>query len=247
MIHLTSLKNPIVQRAVRIRTDKAFRLSEQLALVVGDHLVKELLNTPLVKTVFTLAPYQNLAAKETFFVSDEVFKKIAGVDCHDQLAALVHTPPFVPLPLASLKAKKILVFDRLQDPGNVGTLLRSMEAFGFDLAFFLDESVDPFNEKVIRASMGASFRVPLARGDLATLLDSGIPLIGADMDGMSIDQFAPPKKFALVLGHEGQGLSKELKKRAQMVKISMCAPVESLNVAQAGAILLYFLGNTRGL
>ncbi|MFZ4773414.1 MAG: TrmH family RNA methyltransferase [Chlamydiia bacterium] len=242
MIHLTSLKNPIVQRAQRIRTDKAFRHAEGLCLVLGDHLVKEISQTTPIDTLFTLVPYQNPPAKETFFVNGEIFEKIVGVSCHDKLAALVEIPPFSPL-----QGERILVFDRLQDPGNLGTLIRTMEAFGFDQAYFLDETVDPFNEKVIRASMGAVFRVRLAKGNLDTLLKYNISLIGADMGGTSISHFEISTPFALVLGHEGQGLSKELKKNVKTVKIPMLPPVESLNVAQAGAILLYFLGKTRGL
>jgi tRNA G18 (ribose-2'-O)-methylase SpoU len=67
------------------------------------------------------------------------------------------------------------------------------------------------------------------------------------MEGVSLEQFVPPKEFALVLGHEGQGIHPQIKNKSTMVKIPMLYPTESLNVAQAGAILLYFLGKSRGL
>jgi TrmH family RNA methyltransferase len=125
--------------------------------------------------------------------------------------------------------------------------MRSMEAFGFDQAFFIEPSVDPFNEKTIRSSMGAVFRLDIKFGTVDQLLEEKLPLIGADMEGVSLEQFVPPKEFALVLGHEGQGIHPQIKNKSTMVKIPMLYPTESLNVAQAGAILLYFLGKSRGL
>jgi TrmH family RNA methyltransferase len=242
MMHLKSLKNPIIQKALRIRTDKSFRQSEGLCLVFGDHLLQELSQTHPIEVLFSTDPYQNLPAKETFFISKEIFEKILGVSSHDRWIALLPIPP-----LSLAKGTRVLIFDRLQDPGNVGTLLRSMEAFGFDLAFFLDSCVDPFNEKVIRASMGAVFRVPLRKGSLEDLLDLNLTLLGADMDGDPIERFFPKEPFGLILGHEGQGLQEKIKKLVKKVKIPMLPPTESLNVSQAGAILLYFLGKSRGL
>lgn len=95
--------------------------------------------------------------------------------------------------------------------------------------------------------MGAVFRVPIRMGSPKELLEENIPLIGADMEGVSIETFSPPASFALILGHEGQGIDPLLKKHSTQVKIPMLSTTESLNVAQAGAILLYFLGKTRGL
>ena len=241
-MHLTSLKNSIVQKALRLRIDKTFRYTEGLCLVFKDHLLEELAQSHPIEVLFTLDPYQNPHAKETFFVTKEILEKITGLASQDKWAALVKIPPF-----SAKKGGKILVFDRLQDPGNVGTLMRSMEAFGFDQAFFLDSSVDPFNEKTIRSSMGAVFRVPIRMGSPKELLEENIPLIGADMEGVSIETFPSPASFALILGHEGQGIDPLLKKHSTQVKIPMLSTTESLNVAQAGAILLYFLGKTRGL
>lgn len=241
-MHLTSLKNPVVQKALRLRIDKTFRYTEGLCLIFKDHLIKEIAQSHPIEVLFTLDPYQNPQAKETFFVTKEILEKITGLSSQDNWAALVKIPPFT-----TKKGERILVFDRLQDPGNVGTLLRSMEAFGFDQALFLDTSVDPFNEKTIRSSMGAVFRVSLRKGSVEELLEEKIPLIGADMGGVSIEFLSPPPSFGLILGNEGQGIHPLLKKHSLKVKIPMLSSTESLNVAQAGAILLYFLGKTRGL
>jgi TrmH family RNA methyltransferase len=242
MMHLSSLKNPIVQKALRLRVDKTFRHSEGLCLVFKDHLIEEIAQSHPIEVLFTLDPYQNPHAKETFFVTKEILEKITGVYSNEKRAAILKIPP-----LSTKKGARILVFDRLQDPGNVGTLMRSMEAFGFDQAFFIEPSVDPFNEKTIRSSMGAVFRLDIKFGTVDQLLEEKLPLIGADMEGVSLEQFVPPKEFALVLGHEGQGIHPQIKNKSTMVKIPMLYPTESLNVAQAGAILLYFLGKSRGL
>jgi TrmH family RNA methyltransferase len=242
MIHLTSVKNSIVQKALKLRKESSFRQKLGLCVVFKDHLIQEISRHVPIETLFTLDPYQKIPAKETFLINQEIFEKIAGVSSSDQMIALCPIPPFI-----APKKGRILVLDRLQDPGNVGTLIRSMEAFGFNSVFFLDEGVDPFNEKVIRSSMGAVFRIPMFQGDIEALKSLDILLIGADMGGQSVEHFTPPPNFALILGHEGQGLQKNLKPIIQTVKIPMMPPTESLNVAQAGAIFLYFLGRSRGL
>lgn len=211
-------------------------------MVFKDHLIEEISRHVPIDTLFTLDPYQKIPAKETFLINQEIFERITGVSSSDRMIALCAIPPFI-----APKKGRILVLDRLQDPGNVGTLLRSMEAFGFDSLFFLDQGVDPFNEKVIRSSMGAVFRIPMFIGSLKELQALEIPLIGADMEGICIEDFIPPSTFALILGNEGQGIQKNLKSIIQTVKIPMMPPTESLNVAQAGAIFLYFLGRSRGL
>lgn len=242
MIHLTSVKNPIVQKALKLKKQSSFRQQTGLCVVFKDHLIEEISRHVPIDTLFTLDPYQKIPAKETFLINQEIFERITGVSSSDRMIALCAIPPFI-----APKKGRILVLDRLQDPGNVGTLLRSMEAFGFDSLFFLDQGVDPFNEKVIRSSMGAVFRIPMFIGSLKELQALEIPLIGADMEGICIEDFIPPSTFALILGNEGQGIQKNLKSIIQTVKIPMMPPTESLNVAQAGAIFLYFLGRSRGL
>jgi TrmH family RNA methyltransferase len=140
----------------------------------------------------------------------------------------------------------LLVLDAVQDPGNVGTLVRTAAALGADATIALPGTVDLWNAKVIRGSMGASYHhhaMHSSIADLLAFLDSeGVELWGADAAGSPVDQSTPPARLALAVGNEGAGLSSSVRERVtQMVSLPISASVESLNVAVAAGILLYQL------
>ena len=138
-----------------------------------------------------------------------------------------------------------LILDGLQDPGNVGTLLRTGEALGFNRVLSVD-SCDPSNDKALRASMGASFRLEICRASQEDALvwkeETGIPWLGADMNGEDYRLF--PKKdgpLALVVGSEGQGIRPSFMEALDWkIAIPMTPQVESLNAAISGAILMAY-------
>lgn len=140
----------------------------------------------------------------------------------------------------------ILVLDRLQDPGNVGTLIRTAEAAGVTGVVALAGSADPFSPKALRSSMGSAFRLPVVTGEtgpevLREAADRGFSILAADGLGavpfLEVDWRGP---LALVLGNEGRGVDPELMGLCQKrVTIPMAGQVESLNVATAGAVLLF--------
>lgn len=135
---------------------------------------------------------------------------------------------------------RILVLDGLQDPGNVGTLLRSAEAFGFHGVIGLS-CVDFSHPRVLRASMGSAFRLLLCAPGYDTF-SRGMedrPWIGADLSGSDYRTFAWPERFGLILGNEGNGLSETLASQlSAVVTIPMAGRVESLNVAVSGTVLM---------
>ncbi|MGH7637452.1 MAG: TrmH family RNA methyltransferase [Gemmatimonadaceae bacterium] len=140
----------------------------------------------------------------------------------------------------------VLVLDALQDPGNVGTILRSAAALGIAATVALPGTVDLWNAKVVRSGMGAHFR-HLAFSSTWDELDSfrreaDAALFAADVGGEAVDRIDVPRRVALVVGNEGAGLSGEARARAQRtVSIPITSDVESLNVAVATGILLYSL------
>lgn len=145
-------------------------------------------------------------------------------------------------------ALRLLALDGVQDPGNVGTLLRSAAGLGAAAALALPGTVDLWSAKVVRAAMGAHFRLPTLActwDGLAAFLDGlDAPLWGADGAGAAVALAAPdaPARLALALGNEGAGLSAEARARAdRLVAVPSTNLVESLNVAVAGSILLYEL------
>jgi TrmH family RNA methyltransferase len=152
----------------------------------------------------------------------------------------------VPLPALPLPAglSLVLVLDRLRDPGNAGTLLRAAEAAGAGLAIFGPETVDPFNDKVVRAGMGAHFRLALrdcrSWGDVEALLPPSCAVYAADAAGeAAYDAVDWREAAALVVGGEAEGIGPEARARARLVAIPMQGRAESLNAAMAGTVILF--------
>lgn len=150
-------------------------------------------------------------------------------------------------------APRILVLDGIQDPGNTGALLRNAEALGLAGAMTLERTADPWGPKTVRAAAGSSFRLPVVRASrseaLARLSAEGIELWVADAAGEPIGRGTiAPDRLALAMGGEAAGVSPELRAAAgRSVAVPMAPPVESLNVAAAGAILMDRLfGSTDG-
>jgi TrmH family RNA methyltransferase len=141
---------------------------------------------------------------------------------------------------------RIVVLDAVQDPGNVGTILRTAAALGATAAVAMPGTVDLWNAKVVRSAMGASFHFPVLQATWAQLdgftSANGVVVWGADADGTPLDSAQAPARLALVVGNEGAGLSGEARSRAaQLVALPIGPVVESLNVAVATGIFLYQL------
>jgi TrmH family RNA methyltransferase len=141
---------------------------------------------------------------------------------------------------------RLLVLDAVQDPGNVGTIIRTAAAMGVTATFSLPGTVDLWNAKVVRSGMGAHFHHPCLSGTWDELdsfrADRGIEVWAADTGGESVANLQPPPRLALVVGNEGAGLSSSARTRAgRVIALPIASAVESLNVAVAAGILLYEL------
>jgi TrmH family RNA methyltransferase len=162
--------------------------------------------------------------------SDELLRALSDTKTSQGVLGLFHRPP------SRFATDKILVaLDAVQDPGNVGTIVRLAAAFDAAVAL-LPGCADPFSPKAIRASAGAILNVPIADVTVPQLLESHRPLLYADMHG---EAKAPAKTDILVLGSEGSGVSEEIRGHGKPVAIKTSGRVESLNVAAAAAILLW--------
>ncbi|MFN4174415.1 MAG: TrmH family RNA methyltransferase, partial [Parachlamydiaceae bacterium] len=169
-------------------------------------------------------------------VSEEVMKKITHLPSPPSMIAEFPMP--APSSLEGLKW--IIVFDRLQDPGNVGALMRSALALGWEGAFLI-ESADPFNDKVLRAARESAFRLPFKIGTREDFLKFAkaqhLTIYRADMKG---DKPQKMNECALVIGNEGQGVH-EVFKEYKAITIPMSEKIDSLNASCAGSILMYAL------
>ena len=244
---ITSLQHPIVKHLVQLRTDRAHRLESGTALISGNKLIEELASYAPLKTLIiekNYTPEVEIPAKEIFIVTAEMMKKISGLQSPEPLAAEILLPP-----PANLKGKQFLLgLDGINDPGNLGTLLRTALALGWEGVFITKGSVDPFNEKALRAAKGATFHLPLCYGDLKELNQliesNNMHVYLADMRGEPIEKMTIKSPILLLLGSESHGIQSSLKKQFQSVSIPMNKKMESLNVAIAGAILMYQLKKT---
>jgi len=186
------------------------------------------------------------AGGEMVPVSAEILDTLAARELSQGLLA---TFPLFTAELEGLRLSGrdlVLVLDRLQDPGNLGTLVRTADAAGARAVILIEPAVDPFHPKAVRATMGSLFHVPIVRtGDLAalasTLQAAGLRIVAADpYRGVLWGEGLLAGGVALVLGNEGRGLSEDVRQMAgAWVRLPMVGRAESLNVAEAGSILMY--------
>jgi RNA methyltransferase, TrmH family len=178
-------------------------------------------------------------------VSDREFDSAAGTDAPQGVLAIAEVPQATLQTLPSAGVR-LLVLDGLQDPGNVGTILRTAAAFGVSATIALPGTVDLWNAKVVRSAMGSHFVHPTMMStatELAAFLTQrGLPLLGADAGGTPLAEVVVPAEWALVVGNEGAGLSPATRALVtRTVSLPISPAVESLNVAVAAGILMFAL------
>ena len=183
---------------------------------------------------------------ETVDVTNAEFESAAETDTPQGILAIAATPRRSLESVAPADPSRILVLDAIQDPGNVGTLVRTAAALGATATAALPGTVDLWNAKVVRSAMGAHFLHPAFHctwDELRLFLDEAkVPLWGAAVSGESVEHVKAPRRLALAVGNEGAGLSEHVERAcARFVSLPIAADVESLNVAVAAGILLYEL------
>lgn len=190
------------------------------------------------------------AAVETVEVEPEVLVRVADTKTPQGVLLVCEQPRFGWEKLALSAERRYLVLDGVQDPGNVGTLVRVADALALDGLIALEGTVDPYNAKSVRASAGTVAALPPLAASWVEAEErfaaAGIAVLVAGPDGQAVETAEVPRGWALVLGNEGAGVRPEiLQAAAARVTIAMRGHVDSLNVAVAGSILLYAL--TRGI
>ncbi len=237
---ITSLQHPLVKHLVKLRTSREERALNKSVLVVGTKMVTELalpLKTLVVEEGVQIP--KKLIAQECYTVPSALLKKISGTENPEPFAAVVALPE----PADLFGKSYILVLDGISDPGNLGTLLRTALALGWEGAFITRSSCDPFNDKALRAARGATFRLPLflgEYGDLDKLIaQKNVSVYVADAKGKSYEtqKITPP--LLLILGSESHGVKFSPPKGAVSLAIPISDKMESLNVAIAGSLLMH--------
>ena len=240
---VTSKDNELIKKCIDLQNKKYSRL-ENKCLVESIKLVKEVYEKGLVEVV--LVTKQKLELVSNFkckieIINDKLAKHISSTVTTDGVFAIAKLPNS-----NQVNYKKCLVLDRIQDPSNLGAIIRSACAFGFDTIFTIN-SVYPFTPKAIRSSMGYVFNVNFVEVDYNKLekikSNNNIKFYAADMGGEIIDDIQlGSENIALIIGNEGQGIDKDLRKIAdEIVAIPMQNNVESLNASVSASIIMYFL------
>lgn len=235
------------------------RERQGLFVVEGVRAVEELLGSALTVRGILTAPQladaprgrdllERVAASaiEHSAVNESEFRSAAETESPQGVLAIAEIPNRQLSALAGVTPLRLLVLDALQDPGNVGTILRTAAALGADATVALPGTVDIWNAKVVRSAMGAHFHhhaLHVSPDELFAFLDSeSVPLWSADVDGAVVESATPPARLALAVGNEGAGVSSSLRERSSAtVSLPIARSVESLNVAVATGILLYHL------
>lgn len=237
---ISSRSNPLVKKIVALG-DKKFRRVCGEYVVEGVKPVAECLKAGMPVTEIICTQSLSEAFSGSTVVSDGIFSHISSEKTPQGVLATVKIPDI------SVKPPKgrCLLLDRLQDPGNVGTIIRTANAAGFDDIYTVD-CADAFSPKAVRASMSGIFFVNIRCGSYEEVFKAldGVPLICADMNGRDVFSYIPPKRFCLAIGNEGNGVGSEVEAFASAtVRIPMRATCESLNAAVSAAVAMYALKN----
>ena len=220
---------------------KKYRDETNMYLISTDHLVKEALKKNIVVEIFLLEKTYNDYGNVTY-VTESVMKKLSNLKNIPSVVAVVKKEE-----PKSIKGNVILL-DGLQDPGNVGTIIRSAVAFNIDTIIVGDNSVDIYNEKVLRASEGMIYNINIIKRNLidsiADLKEKKYSIIGTKVDGGNDIKDLKENKYAFIVGNEGNGITKEVLDLCdKYVYIKMNESCESLNVGVASSIIMYEINN----
>jgi TrmH family RNA methyltransferase len=245
---ISSRSHALLKDLRRLATDPGAYRKLGRVWLEGDHLARALAargGRPSLAVVGASAWLQPrwrelaLAAPEVVVLDDALLGEISSLDTPGPFGVLMDLPGQAPVPRPGVAA---LVLDRLQDPGNVGTLLRSAAALGVPQVIALKGCAALWSPKVLRSAMGAHFALHLVEGVDAEVLDTlGVPLLATSSHASAaLHETRLPWPCAWVLGHEGQGVDAALLARCALtLTIPQPGGEESLNVAAAGAICLY--------
>ncbi len=235
---IKSLTNEKVKKYLKLQ-DRKYRHKTKTFIVEGKHLVIEAYKQNIIKELILEENETFLLNNDVVYVTKDIIKKISTLETPSTIMALCTMKEEEEI------GNKILILDQIQDPGNLGTIIRSACAFNIDTIILGNNTVDVYNPKVIRATQGMMFHTNIIEKDLLkvipTLKEKGITIYGTDVvDGEETTNIELSDKYALVMGNEGSGVSDQINELCDRnLYIKTNKYTESLNVAIAASILLY--------
>ena len=242
---LTSKNNPLVKETASLKEKKG-RRELGLFLVEGVKMARECQNSGFeIERIFLSENFENKDFDESKVVrvSNDVLKTLSDEKTPQGVICRVK----IPQKTLEKPSGKCLILDGVSDPGNIGAIIRTANAAGYNEIYLTPDCTDPYSPKSVRASMSGIFFTNLYFGTREEIIDilNGVPIYVADMSGENIFNVQPPKKFALAIGNEGNGISEEIFKSAsKTIRIPMRETQESLNASVAAGISMYLLSKT---
>lgn len=240
---ITSLENDRIKSYIKLK-DRKYRKKTKTFIVEGMHLVLEAYKKGIIKELILEKDVVLPLDLPIVYVTNEIINKISDMESPSNVMALCNM-----MDDDNIVGERILMLDEVQDPGNLGTIIRSAVAFNVDTIVLSPNTVDLYNSKVIRSTQGMMFHVNIVVKDLEEtikqLKNQEIPVYGTKVDyGMDVRTFKEKdkRKYCLVMGNEGNGVSSNILELCdEYLYIGMNEVVESLNVGVATSIILYEL------
>lgn len=240
---ITSLDNEKIKKLIKLK-EKKYRDEFNEFVVEGEHLVIEAYRSGILEEIFIEQDEVTLLDTDITYVTKEILEKVSTLETPTHIIGLCKKKEE-----NSELGNRLLLLDRIQDPGNLGTIIRSSKAFGIDTLVLGEGCVDLYNDKVIRSTQGIGFHMNIVSRNLNELItelkENEIPVLGTKVEfGEDIRNLTPrdKEKFALIMGNEGRGVNPEILALCdKYIYIELDSDVESLNVAIAASILLYEL------
>lgn len=236
----TSLENDKIKRLRKLK-QKKYRKQTGQFLIEGRHLVQEAYKVGILETLIITENTSIDLDVPTMIVTKEIMKTLSEVDTPQMVLGVCHQKKVQEI------GNKVLLLDGIQDPGNLGTIIRSSVAFHIDTVILGENCVDLYNAKVLRSSQGMVFHQDIMEKNLLEVINvlkqKEIPIIGTKVSGgNSIKNFSNNGKFAIIMGNEGNGVREDILNLCdEYLYIDMKEACESLNVAVATSIILYEL------
>ncbi|HPY79616.1 MAG: RNA methyltransferase [Erysipelotrichaceae bacterium] len=233
---ITSRENALVKKAHYLKTSKG-RKEHQQFLSEGKKSLELALKSNLVTDVFTLEELSDIPSNvNQYLVTPEIIDKIAFTTNPEGVVFIANFLPMV----APKEIRRALYLDAISDPGNMGTIIRTALALDYDAVILGEECASIYNEKVISASKGSIFLLPIFEGDLHDYQESHTIIASALSEKAKIlDEVTVKEPFILVLGNEAHGIRGRVRKLAHVVVKIPMKDIDSLNVSVAAGILMY--------
>lgn len=242
MKNISSVNNQYI-KDLSLLKNKKNRIQENKYIVEGYHLVEEAYKAGVLKKILTTD--ENITFDiPTILVTDAIISKLSSTKEPQGIIGIVEMKK----PLWE-SYSKYLILDDVSDPGNLGTIIRSSAALGIEAIIVSLDTVDEYNDKVLRATQGAIFKIPIFRMNLSDailkLKQDNVKIIATSLqNSLDLNTIKKPKKFGIILGNEAKGVHPEYLDLAdEIVRIEMQNDVESLNVAMSAGIIIYYLMN----